>query len=93
MISKLILPLLAVGLLSACASNRNQVCGGTAEYRSAGSVEPVKGMGEIAVPESPAALRIPPPSKPEATLPEPKNRNRRTSCADFPPAIDEKAAQ
>lgn len=90
---KLLLPLVAAGLLSACASTRNQECGGTVDYRNAESVEPVKGTDGIAVPESPAALRIPPPSKPEAALPATKNPNRRTTCADFPPEIDEKAAQ
>ena len=89
----LFIALAAVASLSACATNTQ--CNASSDYRNATSVEPIKGIGAISVPESPSALRIPPATRQEASAatPAPAKVNRRTSCLDFPPEMAAPAAK
>lgn len=75
-------------LLSACATDRE--CTQDASYRKASSVTPIRGTGELQLPESPSALRIPPISeaaKAAAAEPVSYGKGRRAGCLDIPPTL------
>lgn len=80
--------LVAVSLvLTGCASGR---CGGDTSYREAESIPVIQGTGELQLPESPAALRIPPLSeaaRAAAAQPLEAGRGRRKACLDVPPRL------
>ena len=88
--SALLLLVLTTLTLGACASNKE--CGGNTSYRHADTVPPIVGSGGLTVPDSPAALRIPPVSAEEKAQAVPKASNSRTACLDFPPDISPAAA-
>ena len=80
------LSLLAV-LLTGCASGR---CDGDRKYLKAQSVPPIRGTADLQLPESPAALRIPPLSdaaRAAAAEPLASGGGRRSACLDMPPAM------
>ncbi len=77
--------------LGACATN--STCADDMSYRQAASVAPIVGSNGITVPESAAALHIPPPSGKEVAAVLPTNANRRSACLDFPPEIAAPAAK
>ena len=83
--------LAAAFALNACATNKE--CADDQSYRQATSVAPIVGSNGITVPESAAALHIPPASGKEVAVVPPTNVNRRSACLDFPPEIAAPAAK
>lgn len=74
-------------LLTGCASGR---CDGDSKYLKAESVPPIRGTADLQLPESPAALRIPPLSdaaRAAAAEPLPAGGGRRRACLDVPPRM------
>ena len=74
-------------LLAGCASGR---CDGDRKYLKAGSVAPIRGTADLQLPESPAALRIPPLSdaaRAAAAEPLAAGGGRRSACLDMPPTM------
>lgn len=83
-----LVPLAALSLLLVgCASGR---CGGDTDYKKAESVAPIQGTGDLQLPESPAALRVPPLSEAARTAaaqPIDNGGKRRKACLDVPPRL------
>ncbi|MDP3858916.1 MAG: hypothetical protein Q8Q73_14260 [Stagnimonas sp.] len=81
-------PLAVLALaLGGCASGR---CDGDSRYREAESIAPIQGTGELLLPESPAALRVPPLSEAARTAaaqPVDNGGGRRKACLDVPPRL------
>lgn len=74
-------------LLTGCASGR---CDGDRRYLKAESVAPIRGTADLQLPESPAALRIPPLSdaaRAAAAEPVATGGGRRSACLDMPPTM------
>lgn len=81
------LALLSLSLVG-CATDRE--CTAQASYRQAESIPVIQGTGDLHLPESPSALRIPPLSeaaKAAAAEPLPRGKGRRGACLDVPPQM------
>lgn len=89
--SQLLLAAVALLALSACSTTPE--CADDRGYLNAQTVPPIVGGNGITVPQSPAALRIPPAKEGETASVAPTNTNRRTACLDFPPEIAGSAAK
>lgn len=86
MIKLLSLAVLALAL-GGCASGR---CSGDTSYTEAESIAPIQGTGELLLPDSPAALRVPPLSdaaRAAAAQPVDNGGKRRKACLDVPPRL------
>lgn len=82
-----VLALLSLSLVG-CATDRE--CTAKARYRQAESIPVIQGTGDLHLPESPSALRIPPLSeaaKAAAAEPVARGKGRRGACLDVPPQM------
>jgi hypothetical protein len=89
-----VLPMLAL-LVSACANHA--YCERKPQYYGAASVPPIQGAGNLKVPESPTAMRVPPQPPSELAfgtrVPDPKHPGRHSvQCLDQPPPMVEAPA-
>lgn len=80
--------LVACCTLSACGVNR--YCVTQQSYQVAGVVPELKPVGELDLPQSPSALRLPPPPANRVPFGE-IGENGRVSCLDQPPSMPETA--
>lgn len=85
----------AVVLLGACSANRH--CVGEFDYQKAQTLAAPAEVAGLKLPESPSALRIPPPppgNVPYAnTVPDPEEPGEtRVECLDVPPRLPVEAA-
>jgi len=86
-VSKIFL-LAAAAALSGCAAS--SYCSGEQDYATAESVPPLKGADGQPLPESSAALRIPPPPATDVKYAEPykdADGDERVRCLDAPPVL------
>jgi uncharacterized lipoprotein len=89
---KVLLPSVAAALLLAGCGGMSRHCVGEFEYQRAETLPPPAPVEGLTMPDSVAALRIPPPpaeSVPYAReYPDPENPNKtRVDCLDVPPRI------
>lgn len=78
---------LAAVVLAGCAGNR--YCLEPQAYQSAETYPPIAASGELSVPESPSALRIPPP--PAKAVPFGfEDKTGEVVCLDQPPMLNVK---
>jgi len=79
----------AAALLSACSATSH--CKGKLDYQEAPSVPPLAGVEALKLPESPSALRIPPPPEQPVAFGEKYQNEKgkeRYRCLDVPPRMD-----
>lgn len=80
--------LLAILGLSGCATT--SYCIDEQKYQQAQSVPPIKGTEDMQLPESPSALRIPPPTENPVAFGEiykEEDGDERVRCLDTPPQM------
>ena len=80
--------LLVLAGLSGCATS--SYCTDELEYQEAKSVPPITGAEGLALPDSPSALRIPPPPESPVAFGEiykDAEGDERAHCLDTPPPI------
>lgn len=95
-VSRFSVPALSLLCLSlvGCATDRE--CTAEAKYRQAESIQVIQGTGELRLPESPSALRIPPLSeaaRAAAAEPAEHGKGRRAGCLDVPPPMPPQEAE
>ena len=81
-----LLALLPIALVTACANN--SYCMGEQKYQVAGSVPPLYPVEGMKLPESPSALRIPPPPPnpvPYGQVAKNADGDDKIQCLDKPP--------
>ena len=82
--------MLALLVLSGCATSR--YCMGDLPYQQAKTIPTLKGTAELSLPESQAALRVPPvpaDGQPYGRLVTDEDGDERALCLDSPPRLAE----
>jgi hypothetical protein len=84
-------------LLGACASK--SYCLGQQKYDHVASIAPIHAVDDLQIPDSPTAMRVPPPVAPDQDLPygqrvaDPRHPSRtKVQCLDEPPPLPPSAA-
>lgn len=86
----LTIPALALLALSLVGCATDGACTDKAKYREAESITVIQGTGDLRLPESPSALRIPPlteAAQAAASEPVTHGKGRRGACLDVPPPM------